>query len=382
MLLTNARILRSDFRFFHGDVRLEQDKIAEIGILTPRPEEPVTDVQGRYLIPGLVETHFHGAMGLDSSAGEEKAFAAFSAFMASRGITTFIPALISSADAVTERYIAAGCAFMDKPAPGAVMAGLYLEGPFISPAYKGAHDAAVLQPPCADKLRRWQELAGGRIRKTVVAPELPGAEETIRWAAANGIVVEIGHSGATYAEAKAGIEWGATLATHTFNAMAPLHHREPGILGAVLTDNRVRCELIGDLGHVAPAVVELVYRLKGADGIHLISDSVSAAGLGDGDYVHPDGRTVVVKDGLARLEDGTIMGSASTILDGVRRLVTVCGIPLEDAVKMASQTPARTMGLDDRGGIAPGKRADFAVLDDDLAVCRTLVGGRVVYERT
>lgn len=194
-------------------------------------------------------------------------------------------------------------------------------------------------------------------------------------------MTEIGHSGASYEQAKAAIEWGATLATHVFNAMSPLHHRQPGILAAVLLDDRVTCELIADLGHVAQPVVELVYRLKGENHIDLISDAFSAAGLPEGTYIHTDGRPIIVKDGLARLEDGTLMGSTSTILDGMRNLVRRCGVPLESAVRTVTANPARTLGLHDRGCLAPGKRADLAVLDEQLTVCATYVGGREVYRR-
>ena len=379
MILKNARILGDDFRFFTGDLRIENGVIAALGALSPAAGEPVTDLEGAYLLPGLVETHFHGAMGLDSSLGEVRAFETFSAFMATRGITTFVPALISSPDDVTERYIAAGREFLRQAPKGAKMGGFYLEGPFISTQYRGAHDPAVLQLPDLGKLQHWQELAGGLIRKTVIAPELPGAEAVIRWASTHGITVEIGHSAATYAQAKAGIDWGARLVTHVCNAMSPLHHREPGMVGAALTDDRVTCELIADFGHVAPPVVQLVCRAKGDDRVNIISDSVSSAGLPDGDYTNPDGRVIRVVDGLARLENGTIMGSASTVLDGMRHLLTL-GIPLESAVKMASRNPARTIGLDDRiGSIAVGKCADLAVLDRDLEVIATYVDGNCVY---
>lgn len=381
MLLKNGRILRSDYRFFTGDMRVEDDRIVQIGALEPQPGETVHQLEEKLVLPGLIETHFHGAMGLDSSLGEERAFATFSSFMAAHGITSFVPALISSPDAVTEHYLAAGRAYMDHPAPGAQMVGMYLEGPFISPEHKGAHDPAVLQLPDLAKVQRWQQLAGGRIRKLLVAPELPGAEPVIRWAAGQGIVTEIGHSGASYEQAKAAIEWGATLATHVFNAMSPLHHRQPGILAAVLLDDRVTCELIADLGHVAQPVVELLYRLKGENHIDLISDAFSAAGLPEGTYIHTDGRPIIVKGGLARLEDGTLMGSTSTILDGMRNLVRRCGVPLESAVRTVTANPARTLGLHDRGCLAPGKRADLAVLDEQLTVCATYVGGREVYRR-
>ncbi len=380
MLLHNARVLRADFTFAHGAVRVEGGKIAAVGELTPLRGEEMLDIQGQYLIPGLIETHFHGAMGKDCSLGQAAVFGEYAAFFVSRGITGFVPALISSNEPMTEAYLTAGRAYMAAPADGARMLGLYLEGPFLNPSYKGAHDPAVLQAPSVEKLRQWQALAGGHIIKLLVAPELPGAEALIRYAVAEGITVEMGHSGATAEQAKAAMDWGVSLVTHAYNAMPSLHHRNPGILGAALTDSRVRCELIGDMLHVAPEAARLVWLAKGEDGVNLISDSHEATGLPEGDFVGPDGRPVTVKSGLARLADGTILGGTSTVLDGVRRMVNYCGVPLEKAVKLGSFNPARTLGFTDRGCIASGMLADLAVLDDKLTLRRTFVGGKCVYK--
>lgn len=378
MIIRNANVLTDKDKFEQVDVRVEDGKIAEIGSIAAQDAASI-DAQGQYLIPGLIESHFHGALDWDSSVGTTEVFAIFSKFMASQGITTFIPALISSNDEVTERYIAAGNEFMAAEAPYAQMGGLYLEGPFISQKYKGAHDPAVLQNPDLDKFKRWYAMADGKIRKLVVAPELDGAEELIRWASSHGVAVEIGHTAANYEQAKRAIDWGVTVTTHAFNAMPPLHHREPSVLGAVLTDDRVTCELICDLGHVAEAVIKIVYACKGDRLVNVISDSCTAAGLGDGEYLHPDGRKMIVEDGLAKLENGTIMGSASSVLDGVRNLVKL-GIPLASAVRMASTNPARTTGMTDRGSITVGKRADLVLLNEDVSVCSTIVNGRIVYQ--
>ncbi len=378
MLLKNARILYED-KFTENDLRISGGMIDEVGSLVQADGEEVIDLKGKTVIPGLVETHFHGAMGYDSTLGTQEAFEMFSEFMASNGITTFVPALISSPDDVTERYIKSGLEFIESEAPGAQMAGLYLEGPFLSKQYKGAHDPDVLQEPSVEKFKKWQEMAHGKILKMVVAPELPGAQELISYASQNGVTVEIGHTGATHEQAVKGIEWGARLVTHLYNAMPPLHHREPAVIGAVLTDDRVTCELICDMGHVAPAAVKVACRAKGYDRINVISDSFSAAGLEDGEYTHTDGRNIIVKNGLAYLENGTLMGSTSTVLDGVHNLINI-GIPAEMAIKMASANPAKTLGLTDRGVIEVGKRADLTVLDDNFNVNRTYVGGKVVYK--
>ncbi len=378
MIIKNASVLTEHNEFEQLDVRVTDGVISAIGQFAETDEDCI-DANGEYLIPGLIESHFHGALDWDSSVGTAEVFAIFSRYMATQGITTFIPALISSNNEVTERYIHAGNAFMESDAEGAEMGGFYLEGPFISTQYKGAHDPAVLRNPDLKTFQRWYAMANGNIRKLVVAPELDGAEELIRWASANGVAVEIGHTAANYEQAKQAIDWGVTVTTHAFNAMPPLHHREPGVLGAVLTDDRVTCELICDFGHVAEPVVKIVYACKGDGLVNIISDSCTAAGLGDGEYLHPDGRKMIVENGLAKLENGTIMGSASSVLDGVRNLVKI-GIPLASAIRMASANPARTTGMTDRGSIAVGKRADLVVLNHDLRVVKTLVKGNVVYD--
>lgn len=376
MLLKNAQILTEDWRFVAGDLRIQNGKIAAIGALTPEAGEPIEDFGGDYLIPGLVETHFHGAMGEDADCLTENTFAVFSKFEASRGITTFVPGMSSNTDEAVELFLKKSRAFVDAPPPGAKMAGVYLEGPFISETRRGAHSLKALQKPSAEKLRRWQELAGGLIKKTIIAPELEGAEEAIRAGVACGMVVEMGHSAATYEQAMRAIECGATLATHTFNAMEPFNHRAPGLLGAVLTDPRVTCELIADFGHVAPPAVKLVYLAKGEDNVNIISDSMVAAGYGDGTYHHWDGRILHVKDGLSRTETGTITGSACTIMEGVRNLVTL-DIPLGTAVKMASYNPARTLGLEQEiGSIAIGKCADLVWLNQELCIQSVFIDGK------
>ena len=375
MLLKNANILMDDFTFVQGDLRVTDGKIAGIGELVPCGDEEVRDLEGRYLIPGLIETHFHGAMGESADFANDTMLPTFSNFEVTRGITTFVPGPGSAPDEVTERFLEKAVDFASKPYPGAKMCGVYLEGPFISHERKGGHSAELLQLPSAEKLRRWQEKSGGLIKKTIVAPELEGAEEFVRTGVELGIVVEIGHSIATYEQAITSFDWGITLATHTYNGMNPLNHRNPGVLGAVLTDPRVTSELICDFGHVAPAAVKLCILAKGYDKINVISDSMMAAGLGDGVYVGGDGHKTIVENGLSKNEEGTITGSACTIMEGMRNLVSI-GIPLEMAVKMCSYNPARMLRIDhETGSIACGKWADLVALNRDLSIEAVWVDG-------
>lgn len=373
MLLKNARILTDEWKWVQGDLRMEEGKITAA---PGAPLEETYDCGGQYLIPGLVETHFHGAMGENSHCPTERTLETFSKFEASRGITTFVAGPGSVSDETVEYFLELSKAFMKAPCFGAKMAGVYLEGPFISYERRGGHAPELLQKPSAQKLQRWQALSGGIIKKSTVAPELEGAEETVRAGVECGIVMEMGHTIASYEKALEAMDWGVTLATHTFNGMEPLNHRSPGVVGAVLTDDRVTCELIADFGHVAPAAVKLVCRAKGDDRVNIISDSMEAAGWGDGVYPQKDGTSLVVKDGISRKENGTITGSACTIMEGLRNLVSI-GIPLESAVKMASYNPARTIGMADRiGSIAPGKSADLVLLDEELKVTAVFVDGK------
>ena len=232
--------------------------------------------------------------------------------------------------------------------------------------------------PDIEKLDQLKQRAKGLLKILTIAPETEGAIELIRHAVKQGMIVSMGHTNATYDEAKAAIEAGASQATHLFNAMRGLHHREPGILAASLTNSKVRCEMICDHVHLHPAVLQLIYQCKTADGINIISDSGHAAGLNVSQF-EVDGIMRYVKDGVVRLANGTIAGSAKTVLNGVQNLIQ-SGIPMGEVAKMASYNPARTLKIDHiTGSIAEGKRADLVVLDQQLNVKYTFVGGQCVY---
>lgn len=378
MLFKNTLILGSDWEFKNGDLRVDNGKITEIGELTQKDGEEVLECNGQYLIPGLIETHFHGAMGEDSDALTDKTFDTFSKFFAKNGITSFVPGLSSNKDETVESFLTESAEYMKKTPEAAKMAGVYLEGPFISYERRGGHNPDMLQKPSPEKLQKWQKISGGIIKKTIVAPELENSTEFIKTGVECGIAVEIGHSVASYEQAINAIDNGASLSTHTFNGMEPINHRKPGVLDAVLTDDRVTCELICDFGHVSPSVAKLVILAKGDDRVNIISDSMVAAGWGDGIYHHWDGRVVTVKNGLSYTENGTITGSASNIMNGVRNLVSI-GIALESAVKMASFNPARTIGkAEEIGSIEIGKCADLVLLDNELKISGVWINGKTI----
>jgi len=377
MILKNGKVLLDDFSFAEVDVRIENGKIAEIGKNLSGDE--VKDISGLMLLPGLIDEHFHGANGYGTLGATPEDFVKIAEFEATNGVTTITPALSSYPDDIVYSCIEAIKEAMSRDIKGSRLLGLHLEGPFLSEQYRGAHVVANLKNPTVERLSGFLAAAEGCAKVLTVAPELEGAIDTIKYAKSQGLVVEIGHSAATYEEATAAIDAGATISTHTFNAMIPLNHRNPGILGAVLTDDRVRCEVMADLGHVAAPIVKLIYKAKGVDGVNIVSDSTRFAGYPDGEYLEAD-KKYIIKKGIAYLESGTITGSAYTVFDGVRNCVKELGIPLEDAIKMASYNPAASLGIaHETGSIAEGKRADFFLMTEKFEIKETYCEGRRVY---
>jgi N-acetylglucosamine-6-phosphate deacetylase len=258
----------------------------------------------------------------------------------------------------------------------ALCLGLYLEGHYYSMEKRGAHHPALLRPINMEEYELLLELGRGWIKAAALSPELPGAPEAIKRLRKAGVIAAAAHSAALFDEALEGINAGISLATHTFNGMRALSHHEPGILGAVLTDDRVICEAIADGIHLAPAILKLLFRLKGPDRIALISDSVSLNGLPDGKY-ELETRTVTLSGGAIRLEDGRLAGSCLSLDRAVRNMVRFAGAGLPLAVRMASLTPARALGIDSRkGSVAVGKDADLILFDDDIHVQEAVIGGR------
>lgn len=376
MVFKNGQVLCDDFRFRNVDVLVKDGIIAEIGENLSDVE--VVDLQGAYLLPGLIDEHFHGADGYDMVGSSCESVLKIAAFEAKNGITTIVPTLVSRPDEDVLGAIDAVAAAMKAPIAGSRVLGIHLEGPFLCNAHRGAHRTELLQLPSPEKLKFFMDHEPGTVKVLTIAPELEGAMETIRFAVENGVVVEIGHTGADYDTTIAAIDAGATVSTHTFNGMIGLNHRSPGVLGAVLTDDRVHCEVMGDFGHVAPAIVKLIYRAKGDNRVNFVSDSTAMAGYPDGRY-DIGGEINIIENGLSRLENGTINGSAATVLLGVQNAVTI-DIPPESAVKMASYNPAVSLGIDKEcGSIAVGKRADLFIADADIRPRATYVGGKKVF---
>lgn len=359
--------------FENTTLDFEDGRICAIG--APEAERAI-DAQGNYVIPGLIDIHTHGAVGHDFSDGGTADITAMARYLASQGVTSFLGTTMSLSLEELCRAAASAAAYRKAPDPeGAVLRGINMEGPFFSLAKKGAQSAEHILPPDYAFYHRVQEASGQSVRLVDLAPELPGAMEFIAQASKE-CRVSIAHTEADYDTASRAFEAGASHVTHLFNAMPPFTHRAPGVVGAA-ADYADSVELISDGFHIHPSVVRSVFALFGEERVCLISDSMRACGMADGAYTL-GGQAVQVRDGRATLENGTLAGSTTNLMECLRRAVTF-GVPLATAVKAATINPARAAGLEETiGSLEPGKQADLVILDPDLNVRLVLIQGRTV----
>lgn len=376
MILKNGIIVDDQFTLRCCDVQIDNDKI--VGLGNDLTGDEIVDMTGKYILPGFIDTHIHGAYGVRIS-DEKPQVSKITQFLATQGVTSFaITTAASKFDNLLEQISLAADAV--ECCAGAKIVGIHAEGPFLSRKYKGAMNSEYIISPDIGKLDEMIECGRGLLKIVTIAPEVEGAEAFIRYAVSRGLTVSMGHTNADYEEAKRGIAAGVSRSTHTFNAMRPFSHREPGVVGAALTSPDVYCEVICDYVHLHPVTVNLIYMVKGAEHMVMISDSGHAAGLDVTEFV-VDGLTRYVKDGVVRLADGTIAGSAKTLLDGVKNLIAT-GIPLEDIVRMASFNPAKSLKLEQQiGSIKIGKYADLVVLNEEYNVEHTFINGVCVYSK-
>lgn len=336
------------------------------------------DGGGNLLIPGMIDVHIHGALGYDMMDGTVRSVEEVSKACAQTGCTSFLATSVSSTlqdviHMITSVKKAAG------NEPGAKIAGIHLEGPYLHPKRKGMQNEKFLRHPNTEEMDEILEHAGPLIRMVTLAPELPGGMEMVAYLKERNIIVSIAHSDATYEEAKQAFAAGASHVTHCFNGMRPIHHRDPGLVIAAFEEEHVSVQAIVDDVHLHPAIVRLMYREKTAGRMVLITDALQAMGMGDGEYVF-GGHQVTVKDGVARLKDSTLASSTVTMNEALRKAVAG-GIPLGDAVKMAAATPASILGLERKGTITPGKDADLVLLNDRFEVLWTMIEGHMVFTR-
>jgi N-acetylglucosamine-6-phosphate deacetylase len=338
------------------------------------------DASGCYVIPGLVDVHFHGCVGEDFSDASPEGLQRIADYELSQGVTYLCPAGMTLPEEQLSAICRTAAAHRRKHTGGAEVVGLHLEGPFLSTAKKGAQNGDFLHDPDIAMLRRLQEAAQGCIRLVTVAPEQPGAMEFIRTAAEMGITVSVGHTVADYDTAKAAFEAGATHATHLYNGMPPLHHRAPGVIGAAFDTPGVQAELICDGVHIHGAMIRLAFRLFGRERIILISDSLRATGMPDGRYPF-GGQEIEVHGNRATIagHPETLAGSVTSLMGCLRQAVQF-GIPVADAVRACTYNPAQSIGIQDRAGsLETGKEASVVLLDRETLSVRTILfKGRVL----
>ncbi|MFB9565802.1 N-acetylglucosamine-6-phosphate deacetylase [Saccharopolyspora hordei] len=370
LVLAGGQVVTPEGVLDRGWVRVAGGTIAEVGTgATPAGE--VVDLRGQWLVPGFVDIHCHGGGGGSFTSTEvDQARTAIAAHRR-HGTTTMLASLVSAPLPDLAKQISA---LSDLVTDGE-LAGIHLEGPFLSSARCGAHDPASLRAPATAAVQQLLDAGRGAVRMVTLAPELPGGVDAVRQLVDHGVIAAVGHTDAVLSQVVPAVEAGATVATHLFNAMRPLHHREPGPIGVLLEDERVTVELICDLVHLHPAIVQLAASHAGTGRTVLVTDAISATDAGDGTY-ELGGLPVTVTDGEARLADGSLAGSTLTMDVAFRNLVESCGQSVPAAVAAASTRPARLLGLGDRtGAIPPDLAADLVVLDTDLQLTGVLKDG-------
>ncbi|PYJ35167.1 MAG: N-acetylglucosamine-6-phosphate deacetylase [Verrucomicrobia bacterium] len=376
MILTNARLIFPDGIRDGLEVVVHDGKIDAIRPAARARGKDVVDLAENYLAPGFVDLHVHGALGRDTMEGLAEAFRAICDFHATGGTTSL---LLTTATAPIEKLVEILSAVRDRRSSISAIAGVHVEGPFISKAKCGAQRAEFIQDPSLAAVQRLLEHADV-IKRVTIAPELPGALETIENFRKHGISVSGGHSDAWDEDARAAFERGMRSVTHTFNCMSSARrrgvYRVGGLLEFALSEPQISCELIADGHHVSPTLMKMLYRAKGPGGICLVTDATAGAGLPDESRFSLFGNDCLVEGGVCLLSDrSALAGSASRMIDLVRNMVHDVAVPLHEAVAMVTQNPARALGLEAKGRLRVGADADLVILSPDLEILRVFTGG-------
>jgi N-acetylglucosamine-6-phosphate deacetylase len=371
---------------FQGEMMRDLRVLIEEGVIravVSRMDTPadatLIDAHEGIVLPGFIDIHVHGAMDADTMDATPAALQTMAQFYASCGVTSFLPTTMTASKEETKAAIYNVGAVMDEvyAANGvqhAKILGAHVEGPFVNPEHCGAQPVQFMRPAMPEEYLPWFD--SGIVKLITVAPEMDGCMDLIAEAKRRNIAVALGHTDATYAQSMAAFDAGANQATHTYNAMRGLHHREPGTVGATMTRDDVFAQLICDNIHVHPAAMKALYRCKGADRLALITDAMEATGLGDGEF-HLGAHHVHVHNGEARLANGALAGSTLTMDAAFRNIIAATTCSIAEASRMASWAPASAIGVNDRKGkIAAGYDADLVILNNDLNVVRTIIGGK------
>ena len=366
-------IVKTDICFENGKIRLNavcDNEIAKIS-------------DDYVVVPGFVDEHIHGAGGYDAMDATETALNVIANCVASEGTTTFLATTMTqSVENITNALSNVKTYIEKNHTDGARVGGVHLEGPFIAPKFKGAQPLEYVVAPSVETFKKYYEISGNSIKIVSLAPEVEGSEDLIKYLKENGVVASIGHSGAKYEDIDRAINAGVTNVTHTYNAQSPLHHRDIGVVGSALLRDELNAELICDTIHVSVPAIKLVMKNKPSDKVTLITDAMRAKHMPDGES-ELGGQLVIVKNGEARLVDGTLAGSVLKMNDAIKNVVTKAGVPFLSAIDMATINPAKNIGLDNEiGSIKEGKNADITVINKNTyEIILTVRDGNVIYKK-
>ncbi len=357
------------------------EKIQKISRCGVKDAEEIVLPENAIVLPGFIDQHIHGAGGSDGMDGTVEDIAIIANTVAAEGTTSFlVTTMTQSKENITKALQAVKSYREANSKDGARVVGVHLEGPFIAAAHKGAQPLEYVKEPDIQTFDEYNAASGGAIKIVTLAPEVNGAEELIRHLTEKGVVASIGHTGAKFADIEKAVSLGASNVTHTYNAQTALHHREIGTVGSAMLLDELNCEMIADCIHVSVPAMRLLVKNKPLDKLTLITDAMRAKGIPDG-VSELGGQTVYVKNGEARLADGTLAGSVLRMNRAVQNLVEKVGVPFTQAVDCATINPAKNLKIDNEtGSIAVGKRADFTVINENYDVLMTVRGGEVVYK--
>jgi N-acetylglucosamine-6-phosphate deacetylase len=384
--LINAKIYAENGLIPNGFISVTDDKISAIGTMddyVPTCSGSVLDVQGRTVVPGMIDVHIHGAAGADVMDATPEALDQMAVALAREGTTAFLATTITQSPENIEKALKNAAEYMQHQSPGkAECVGVHLEGPFVNAKRKGAQPLEFILEPDVKQFKKWQEVARGTIKLVTLAPEEPGGYELAAYLRETGVIASIGHSDATFDQVMEGIEAGISHVTHLYNGMRGFHHREPGVAGAAMLCKELNVEMIVDGIHIDPRSVRLAYQQITSDRILLITDAMRAKCMKRGNY-DLGGQKVFVSNRDARLEDGTLAGSILKMKDAAKNMIEYTGCTMEEVIQMTASNAAKELKMDDRkGSIRVGKDADLVVLNPDLDIYLTICRGEFAYQQT
>jgi len=382
VIISAGTLIAPDRDLSPGYAVIEGGRIAQVASGPPPPGAAGSRLAfpDGTLVPGFIDLQTNGGAGIDCLRCGPDAYDTLGRYLAATGVTAFLPTITSAPLEEMRRAIEVAGAAAGRRGPGPQILGVHLEGPYLNPLRRGAHRAQDLRHPSVAEIAETHRRAQGLLRMVTLAPELEGAEAVVRWLVSERVTVAVGHTDAGFDEIVTASAWGARMATHVFNAMRGFHHREPGAAGAALLTPALTVGVIADLVHLHPASLQIIARVAGMGRIALVTDALSAAGMGRGTF-SLGSQAVEVRDGVPRLADGTLAGSTLAMVRGVYNFARAAGVSLREAVGAATLVPARLLGLPHKGRLAPGADADLVALGRDGSVALTLARGEVAFRR-